>query len=65
VVYLYIFIEFPTITAFEKNGLNINFSFSDAGSQGVGSFLVTMNATNSQATPMESFLFQSAVPKVK
>jgi len=55
--------EFPTITAFEKNGLKINFSFGDVGSQGPGTFITKMTATNSQASTMENFLFQAAVPK--
>lgn len=40
------------------------FSFGDVGSQGPGTFVTRMSATNTQASPMESFMFQAAVPKV-
>ena len=40
------------------------FSFGDVGSQGPGTFVTRMSATNTQASAMENFMFQAAVPKV-
>lgn len=55
--------DLPNITAFEKNGLRINFSFEELNSQGPGSFVINMTAVNIQATPITDFVFQAAVPK--
>ena len=40
------------------------FSFGEVGSQGPGSFVTRMSATNTQGSPIENFMFQAAVPKV-
>lgn len=52
----------PSITAFEKNGLKLVFSFERSPSSPVVT-AITLSATNSTALPMTDFLFQAAVPK--
>lgn len=53
----------PSITAFQSNGLKIDFAFekSPGNPSNVVSIMVT--ATNSLAFPMTDFVFQAAVPK--
>ena len=54
----------PSITAFEKNGLLVKFSFErDPLDSTV--YHITLTATNSTPLPFTDFLFQAAVPKVK
>ena len=53
----------PNITAFEKNGLKIIFSFERNPSNPAVA-AITLSATNSNPFPITDFLFQAAVPKV-
>ena len=65
-IYIYIFplIGFPSITAFENNGLKINFGFEKVPGNPSNVVSIMMTATNSLALPMTDFVFQAAVPKV-
>ena len=51
------------MTAFEKNGLKIEFSFERAPNQ-ASVVNITLSATNSNPQPLNDFVFQAAVPKV-
>ena len=53
----------PSLTAFEKNGLKVNFNFERTEAQ-PAVLMITLNATNSNTMPMNEFVFQAAVPKV-
>ena len=53
----------PSITAYEKGGLKVDFAFQRDPSS-PSSFVVNLTATNSTPNAMTDFLFQSAVPKV-
>ena len=55
---------FPSITAFENNGLKINFGFEKVPGNPSNVVSIMMTATNSLALPMTDFVFQAAVPKV-
>ena len=57
-------IGFPSITAFENNGLKINFGFEKVPGNPSNIVSIMMTATNSLALPMTDFVFQAAVPKV-
>ncbi|CAH1779344.1 unnamed protein product [Owenia fusiformis] len=50
---------YPPVTAFEKNGLKIEFNFKRDGEQ----IQVHLASTNSTFSDMENFVFQAAVPK--
>ncbi|KAG1648991.1 AP-1 complex subunit gamma-1 [Nymphon striatum] len=52
----------PEITAFEKNGLKITFSFSKS-TENTDMVIITLVASNSTSHDMSNFLFQAAVPK--
>ena len=52
----------PDITAFEKDGLKIVFSFERNPDQSVS---ITLKASNSNFSPLSEFVFQAAVPKVQ
>lgn len=56
--------SFPSIVAFEKDGLRINFDFSKPAAN---SQQTTIKATytNSGPAPFTDFVFQAAVPKVR
>lgn len=54
----------PSVSVFNKNGLDIQFSFDTSKLQTTNSILITMAATNSLMSPMTNFVFQAAVPKV-
>ena len=54
----------PSVSVFNKNGLDIQFSFDTSKLQATNSILITMAATNSLMSPMTNFVFQAAVPKV-
>ncbi|XP_020609742.1 AP-1 complex subunit gamma-1-like [Orbicella faveolata] len=54
---------FPSITAFENNGLKINFGFEKVPGNPSNVVSIMMTATNSLAQPMTDFVFQAAVPK--
>ncbi|XP_047130250.1 AP-1 complex subunit gamma-1 isoform X1 [Hydra vulgaris] len=56
-------LDIPSITAYEKNGLAIIFSFNTSQLKATDSFIVTMVAKNSNAASLSNFLFQAAVPK--
>lgn len=53
-----------SVSVFNKNGLDIQFSFDTSKLQATNSILITMAATNSLMSPMTNFVFQAAVPKV-
>lgn len=55
--------KIPPITAFEKNGLRLEFNF-EKSLESSALTLITLSASNSSAFPVEDFLFQAAVPKV-
>lgn len=52
----------PSLVAFEKNGLKVEFTFDRQEGQPVTN--ITLTATNSNPTPLNDFVFQAAVPKV-
>ena len=52
------------ITAFNKNGLLVEFMCERDNSQATVCVL-NVKASNSSPTPMTDFVFQAAVPKVK
>ncbi|KAL6057010.1 AP-1 complex subunit gamma [Balamuthia mandrillaris] len=54
---------YPPLTAFQKNGLNIVFTFAKPGGPSDSKTHITMTATNSTNTPFHNFVFQVAVPK--
>ena len=47
------------MTAYDKNGVKVVFTFDDSGS----SVEITATYSNSNISPLNSFLFQAAVPK--
>ncbi|KAK2142509.1 hypothetical protein LSH36_945g00012 [Paralvinella palmiformis] len=51
----------PSLTAFEKSGLKVEFTFDRPEGQTVTN--ITLTATNSNPTPLSDFVFQAAVPK--
>jgi len=53
----------PPITAYEKNGLSLQFDFDTSTTSQNHVFGVTMTARNSQPSAMTDFVFQAAVPK--
>jgi len=53
----------PPITAYEKNGLSLQFDFDTTSLSQNNVFGVTMTARNTQPSPMTDFVFQAAVPK--
>ncbi|KAJ6221251.1 hypothetical protein RDWZM_007063 [Blomia tropicalis] len=52
----------PSITAYEKNGLRIEFNF-EKSSENPLLTTISLSATNSNPFPFEDFLFKAAVPK--
>jgi AP-1 complex subunit gamma-1 len=53
----------PSITAYEKGGVKIDFNFEkDPNNPSIST--ITVNAVNSLSVPMTDFVFQAAVPKV-
>ena len=60
----YFLTGFPPITAFENNGLKINFTFEKVPGNPSNVVSIMVTATNSLAFPMTDFVFQAAVPKV-
>lgn len=52
----------PSISAFEKNGLKLKFSF-EKSLDNPQSVIILLTATNETPNPMKDFLFQAAVPK--
>ena len=54
----------PDITAFEKNGLQIVFSFTHPNPSDLTAVAITLKASNSNFAPISDFVFQAAVPKV-
>lgn len=56
---------FPSITAFERNGLKIDFAFEKVPGNPSNVVSILVSATNSLAIPMTDFVFQAAVPKVR
>lgn len=51
--------DIPSITAFEKNGLKIDFSFQRTNTN----ITINVSASNNTSSPMSDFIFQAAVPK--
>lgn len=54
---------FPSITAFESNGLKIDFAFEKVPGNPSNVVSIMVTATNSLTFPMTDFVFQAAVPK--
>jgi AP-1 complex subunit gamma-1 len=52
----------PSLTAFEKNGLKIEFNFERNSNQPTV-MNISLSATNTNTTPLNEFVFQAAVPK--
>jgi AP-1 complex subunit gamma-1 len=62
-IVLICFVDLPSITAYEKNGLKIVFSLErPPGNPNMT--VITVSAMNETLNPMSEFLFQAAVPKV-
>lgn len=59
----FIAVEIPSITALNKSGLKIIFTWEKSKEQ-LDTVNMTMTAHNSLSTPMTDFLFQAAVPRV-
>ena len=55
----------PSITAYEQNGLKIQFSFEKQAGNPNNVVMVTATSSNSSGSPMSDYLFQAAVPKVR
>jgi len=53
----------PSITAYEQNGLKIQFSFEKQAGNPNNVVMVTATSSNSSGSPMSDYLFQAAVPK--
>ena len=49
------------MTAFEKNGLKLDFAFERVDPTNLS---ITMSASNAKPSPLTDFVFQAAVPKV-
>lgn len=54
----------PSITAYNKNGLKIDFSFERSNTN-PSVTVITIQASNSTELDMTDFVFQAAVPKVE
>ena len=52
----------PSITAFEKSGLKIVFQLARPDPTTIS---IDMSASNANPSPLEEFVFQAAVPKVR
>ena len=52
----------PSITAFEKSGLKIVFQLARPDPTTIN---IDMSASNANPSPLEEFVFQAAVPKVR
>ena len=52
----------PSITAYEENGLRVDFSF-DRPADNANLVVATLTATSSFGANLADFLFQAAVPK--
>lgn len=57
------FVDLPSITAYEKNGLKIVFSLERLP-ENPNTTVIRMSAMNETLDPITEFLFQAAVPKV-
>lgn len=55
------FSAIPSITAFEKNGLRLEFNFARMSPTQLD---ITVRASNSNMAALTDFIFQAAVPKV-
>jgi len=55
----------PEITAFEKNGLKVVFSFNRPKANDASQVSIKVMASNSNSLPITDFVFQAAVPKVQ
>lgn len=54
----------PSITAYNKNGLKIDFTFERSNTN-PSVTVITIQASNSTELDMTDFVFQAAVPKVQ
>ena len=54
----------PSMTVFNKNGLTVEFSFSNIANNLSNIVDISMFARNSLPVAMTDFLFQGAIPKV-
>uniref|UniRef100_A0A8C9VVN3 AP-1 complex subunit gamma n=1 Tax=Scleropages formosus TaxID=113540 RepID=A0A8C9VVN3_SCLFO len=59
---LLVFISIPPMTAYNKNGLKIDFTFERSNSN-PNVAVITIHASNSTEADMTDFVFQAAVPK--
>jgi hypothetical protein len=57
------FVDLPSITAYEKNGLKIVFCLERLP-ENPNMTVIRMSAMNETINPITEFLFQAAVPKV-
>jgi AP-1 complex subunit gamma-1 len=57
------FVDLPSITAYEKNGLKIVFCLERLP-ENPNTTVIRMSAMNETINPITEFLFQAAVPKV-
>ena len=56
---------YPSVVAYDKNGLRIVFSFAKPGGASSPSSIVTASFENSTATDMEQFALLVSLPKVR
>ncbi|XP_075911119.1 AP-1 complex subunit gamma-1 isoform X3 [Petromyzon marinus] len=56
-------VAIPTMVAFEKGGLRVEFAFERGAPAGGGLTTISLRATNSSDADMGDFVFQAAVPK--
>uniref|UniRef100_A0A671PLT4 AP-1 complex subunit gamma n=1 Tax=Sinocyclocheilus anshuiensis TaxID=1608454 RepID=A0A671PLT4_9TELE len=61
--YLFLLAVIPPMTAYNKNGLKIEFTF-ERSNPNPNVAVITIHATNSTEADMTEFVFQAAVPKV-
>ena len=60
--FFFFFIELQNVTAYDKNGLRVDFSF-DRPVDNPNLVIVTLTASSSYGSTVSDFLFQAAVPK--
>ncbi|CAG9760535.1 unnamed protein product [Ceutorhynchus assimilis] len=53
----------PPMTAFDKDGLQIVFSFDDVREHNGATVTISVTSSNNSVSPMTDFLFQAAVPR--
>ncbi|XP_046841939.1 LOW QUALITY PROTEIN: AP-1 complex subunit gamma-1-like, partial [Xenia sp. Carnegie-2017] len=53
----------PSLIAYDKNGIKIDFSFQKVENNPANIVDISLNVTNAMAVPVTDFVFQAAVPK--